>query len=196
MEKLYSNKTAFLTLFIALGLIGSLIITNNDSLISFLSIQQATHNANHFEEGSEHSANIIVSGDDREVFPREKPISFQIKNYFSTPASVNYSFLLTDELGNEIDVEPTSIINTIEPNGSKEYSLPVPLDIEEGLYSFQITAVSHANGQFADSGINLNFAILNNNIYMLTDEAWLKYSLSNVAVFNSNGSINQTGEKK
>ena len=170
MEKLYSNKTAFLTLFIALGLIGSLIINNNDSLISFLPIQQVTH-TNHFEEGSEHSANIIVSGDDRQVFPREKPILFQIKNYFSTPASVSYSFLLTDELGNEVDVEPTSIINTIESNGSKEYSLPVPLDIEEGLYSFQITAVSHSNGQFVDSGINLNFAILNNSIYMLTDEA-------------------------
>jgi hypothetical protein len=185
MEKSHSNRITTLSLFIALGFIGTVVITNPNTLHhlkSFSPVEFVVQDDSHSDMiGGEHPTYITVSGDKRQVFPREKPILFHIKNNFLATAAVSYSFLLADELGNEIDAEPTSSVKIIEPGESEEYKLVVPLGLEEGLYTFQVTAVGRSKEEFADSGVDLNFAILNDSIYLLSNEEWLKYSLANGA---------------
>ena len=185
MEKLHSNRLSTLFLTTALGFGGTVFITNPNNLqhLNLISPVEfvAEHDAHSAMIGGEHPTDIVVSTDERQVFPREQSVRFYIKNNFKFAAAVNHSIILADELGNEIFTESTSNVNVLDPGETAEYELVVPQNLDEGLYSFQVTAAGRAKGEFADSGVELNFAILNDSIYMLSNEEWLKYSLSNGA---------------
>lgn len=181
------EKSQLTTLFlsIALGFGGAVVMTNPNALhyLNALSpVEFVTGYDPHSDTiGGEHPTAIIVSGDEREVFPRQNPVLFKVTNNFPQVAAVSYSFVLADELGNEIIAEPTSKVKVFGSHETIEYKLFVPQTLGEGLYSFQVTAAGRSKGEFADSGVELNFAILNGSVYMLNNEEWLKFSLANGA---------------
>ena len=109
-------------------------------------------------------------------------VNFQIRNNLPDPALVSYSVELVDEEGNELLLLPESPVTTVAGNGSAGYQLSVPADFAEGLYSYRIKAVARVGDQFADSGIALDFAILDETIYILTNEEWLELSVANGAL--------------
>ena len=171
-----STGLAAFSLAIAVGYVVS---SNVSHSISELSIG---HGHQHEFIGGEHPTEINVLGDDRRVIGRSEPVAFSVENNFPSPAAVSYSVLLADEHGNELMSEPESPISVVDPGNKAEFSLRVPGHLGEGLYSYQITAVGNSAGQFSDSGIELDFAILNDSIYLMTNEEWHELSLSNGAV--------------
>ncbi|MCH9698373.1 MAG: hypothetical protein K0U68_09740 [Gammaproteobacteria bacterium] len=183
---LLKNKELFtFVFFIALGFGGTAILKdpnaihyiNTISPIEFVS----THDHHHETIGGEHPTEILVSGDEREVFERHEAMQFSITNNFNSAASVSFSYLLSDEQGNEVMSEPASSVQVLEPGETVDQWFDIPAFLNEGLFSMQVTVAGHANGEFADSGVDLNFAIINNKVYMLNNEEWMKYSLANQA---------------
>lgn len=174
MERIYKVATFTLSMALAFGGVTAL------NYLSSSPIEFATEQENH-TVGGEHSTLITVSADARKLIPRPEAIRFYIQNRFSSPAVVSYSLLLTDEKGEEIISLPTSPVATLTKGETATYELSEPGFLDDGLYTYQITAVGRANGKFADSGIELNFAVLNNSFYILTNEEWFSLSLANGA---------------
>ncbi len=185
MGKLHNKEIFTLVLFIALGF-GSTSFMKSPNAIQYINRISpvefiSAHNDHHSTIGGEHPTEIVVSGDEREVFSRDEALQFSITNNFHASAAVSYSYMLADELGNEIIAEPTSDVEILASGELTDHWLDIPLSLQEGLYNLQVTVVGRSNGEFADSGVDLNFAILNNKIYMLNNEEWMKYSLANRA---------------
>lgn len=172
-------KTTRLAAFSLAIAVGYVVSHNVSHSISGLSIG---YSHQHDFIGGEHPTDINVTGDDRRVIGRSEAITFSIENNFPSTASVSYSVLLTDENGNELMNEPESPVSLIDRGTKADFSLTVPAYLGEGLYSYQVTAVGYSADRFSDSGIELNFAILDDSIYLMTNEEWHELSLSNGAV--------------
>ncbi len=178
------NQFTTLSLAIAVGFAGTIAATNSPFFGKFKPFPNAEFAGQYPENttiGGEHPTHIIVQGDDRSVFPRSDKIRFSIANNFPKTASISYSTLLTDEEGNELLSEPTSPVVKLAHGTTSTFSFGVPDYLGEGMYTLQITALGMSQGEFADSGIELNFAVLSDSIYLLTNEEWLELSLSNGA---------------
>jgi|GEM_PF-3644672 len=170
------HKVATFTLSMAVAFSGATAL----SYLNSSSIEFVTEDENH-TIGGEHPTMIAVTGDERKVIPSTESIQFSIQNHFSSPAQVSYSLLLTNEEGQELLSMPASAVTTIAAGEAASYPLSGHGYLEDGLYTYQITAAGSADGQLADSGMELNFAVLNDSFYMLTNEEWFSMSLANGA---------------
>jgi len=183
MGMIYTSRVVTYSVAMAVSFGGTVALTNPDALIALnpLAPIEFVTEGDIYTIGGEHPTDIVVTGDERRLIARSEPIRFYVQNGFPAPAAISYSVLLTDETGSEILTEPTSPVYSLDEDETASYELEVPGYLDDGMYAYQITAVGSANGKLADSGVELDFAILNGSLYILTNEEWLTFSLANGA---------------